>query len=70
MLKLITAVALAAALPAITLAQAPPPAPDKKECCEEMKHGGKDCCCKDMDHKDHAKQGDQAKHDAHADHQR
>jgi hypothetical protein len=56
--KLLTAIALTIALPAVAHAAEPAPAPGaKQDCCEKMKAEGKECC-KDMDHKAHAKQGD------------
>ena len=48
MMKLIGAIALTLALPAIAHAQTAP-APEKQDCCEKMKAEGKECCCKDMD---------------------
>ena len=58
MKKLLTAVALSIALPAVAHAQAAP-APEKQGCCEKMKAEGKECCCcEDMDHKGNAKHGD------------
>ena len=54
--KILTAIALAIALPAIALAQTAPAAP-KADCCEKMKAEGKECCCKDMGKKDHAGHG-------------
>lgn len=57
--KLLTAIALTIALPAVAHAQAAP-AP-KADCCEKMKAKGKECCCKDMSGKDHGA-------DAHAGH--
>jgi hypothetical protein len=53
MKMILTAVALSIALPAVAHAQAVP-AP-KEDCCEKMKAEGKECCCKDMAGKDHAK---------------
>ena len=47
--KILTAIALSIALPAVAHAQAAPaPAPEMKDCCEKMKAEGKECCCKDM----------------------
>ena len=65
MMKLLTAIALSIALPAV--AHAAEPAPEaKQDCCEKMKHDGKECCCKDMDHKDHAGHGSSSgEHEAH-----
>jgi hypothetical protein len=45
---------LTIALPAVAHAQAAPAPAPKADCCEKMKAEGKECCCKDMDHKDHA----------------
>ena len=67
--KILTALALSIALPAVAHAQAAP-AP-KEDCCEKMKAEGKECCCKDMAGKEHAghdmKQhdGKPSAHDAH-----
>ena len=67
--KILTAIALSIALPAVAHAQAAP-AP-KEDCCEKMKAQGKECCCKDMAGKEHAghdmKQHDvnSSEHDAH-----
>lgn len=57
MKNLLTAIALTIALPAMAHAAEPAPAP-KQDCCEKMKAEGKECCCKDMDHKDHGGQGE------------
>ena len=52
--KLLTAIALSIALPAVANAQAAPQ--PKADCCEKMKADGKDCaCCKDMAKMDHSK---------------
>ena len=60
--KLLTAIALTIALPAAAYAADPAPQ-TKPDCCEKMKHEGKECCCcKHMDHKDHAQHGN---HEAH-----
>ena len=68
MKKILTAIALSIALPALAHAQtAPVPAP-KADCCEKMKADGKECCCKDMAKMDHGKQGMKAGADAHAGH--
>jgi hypothetical protein len=70
--KILTAIALAIALPAVAHAQTAP-APEK-DCCEKMKAEGKECCCKDMAKKDHGEH-DMKQHDhapqgeGHADHQ-
>lgn len=67
--KMLTAIALSIAIPAVANAQATPaPAPKKMECCEKMKE--KCDCCKGMDHSkmDHGKQGAKAGADAHAGH--
>ncbi|MCL6682411.1 hypothetical protein [Sphingomonas alba] len=61
MKKLLTAIALSIALPAVAHAQAAP-APEKQDCCEKMKAEGKECCCKEMDkmgHDQHGKQGEE-----------
>ena len=54
MKKLLTAVALAIALPSLAHAQAAPTPPAKADCCEKMKAEGKKCCCDDMGKKGHA----------------
>lgn len=64
MLKLLTAIALTIALPAVAYAADPTP-PPKQDCCEKMKAEGKKCCCEGMDHKDHAEHAEHAKHEAH-----
>ncbi len=46
--KLLTAIALTIALPAVAHAQAAPASAAKMDCCEKMKAEGKECCCKDM----------------------
>ena len=51
MKKLIAALALSIALPALAYAQPAPP--QKKDCCEEMRAKGKKCCCEDMIEKGH-----------------
>ena len=50
MKKLLTAIALTIALPAVAHAQAAPAPAPKASCCEKMKDmkDMKDCCCKDM----------------------
>ena len=61
MTKILTAIALSIALPAIAHAQAAPaPAPEKDR-CEKMKAEGEECCCKKMAGKEHAG------HDMHGD---
>ena len=56
MKKILTAIALSIALPAVAHAQAAPAPTAEKDCCEKMKAEGKECCCcKDMAGKDHAK---------------
>ncbi len=52
MKKILTAIALAIALPAVANAQAAPV--PKAGCCENMKAEGKNCC-KDMAKMDHGK---------------
>ncbi len=71
--KILTAVALSIALPALAHAQtAPAPAP-KAGCCEKMKDmdcckDGKMDCCKDMAGMDHSKHDMKASADPHAGH--
>jgi hypothetical protein len=67
--KLLTAIALSIALPAVAQAAEPAP-PAKQDCCEKMKAEGKECCCKDMAHKDHGERGEHAKDGTHEGHQR
>ena len=68
MMKLLSAIALSIALPAV--AHAADPAPEaKQDCCEKKKAEGKECCCKEHA-KDHAGNGDHAEHDSHQGHQR
>jgi hypothetical protein len=52
--KILTAIALSIALPAVAHAQADPAPKAEKDCCEKMKAEGKECCCKDMAGKEHA----------------
>jgi hypothetical protein len=52
--KMLTAIALSIALPAVAHAQAAPAPAAEKDCCEKMKAEGKECCCKDMAGKEHA----------------
>ncbi len=66
MKKILTAIALTIALPAMASAQAAP-AP-KAGCCAEMKAQGKDCCCKDMAKMDHSKHDMKDGADPHAGH--
>ena len=72
MKKILTAVALSIALPAVAHAQTAPAPAAEKDCCEKMKAEGKECCCKDMAGKEHAdhdmKQtdGKTAQHEGHA----
>ena len=69
MKKILTAVALSIALPALAHAQTAPVSAPKADCCEKMKAEGKECCCKDMMAKmGHGKQGMKAGADAHAGH--
>ena len=68
MKKLLTAIALTIALPAVAHAQAAPAPAPKADCCDKMKAEGKNCdCCKDMDHSkmDHSKM-DHMQHGAEA----
>ena len=65
--KMMIAIAMSIALPAVASAQtAPAPAPKKMECCEKMKE--KCDCCKDMAKMDHSKHDTKAGADAHAGH--
>lgn len=66
--KLLTAMALTIALPAVALAQATPAPTAKMACCDKMKADGKECCCKDMAKMDHGKQDIKAGADPHAGH--
>lgn len=68
MKKMLTAIALSIALPAMAHAQAAPAPAPKMACCEKMKAEGKDCCCKDMAKMDHSKHGMKAGADPHAGH--
>ena len=66
--KMLFAIAMSIAVPAVASAQtAPAPAP-KMACCEKMKAEGKECCCKDMAKMDHGKHDMKAGADAHAGH--
>ena len=67
MKKILTAIALTIALPAVAHAQAAP-AP-KADCCEKMKAEGKECCCKDMAKKSHGERGMKDGADTHAGHE-
>jgi hypothetical protein len=65
---LVTAIALAIALPAVAHAQDAPEPAKPMACCEKMKAEGKDCeCCKDMKKMDHSAGGDAGEAD-HSDH--
>jgi hypothetical protein len=64
MIKILTAVALAIALPAMVQAQAAQVAP-KADCCEKMKDMD---CCKDMAKMDRDEQDMKAATDPHAGH--
>ena len=55
MKKMLTAIALTIALPAVAHAQAAPAPAAKMECCEKMKE--KCDCCKDMAKMDHDMKG-------------
>ena len=55
MKKILTAIALSIALPAVAHAQTAPAPAAKMECCEKMKE--KCDCCKDMAKMDHDMQG-------------
>ena len=67
--KLLTAIALSIALPAVAHAADTPPPAAEKDCCAKMKAEGKECCCKDMAKMDHAEHADHAKADEHKAHQ-
>lgn len=66
--KILTAIALSIALPAVANAQAAPAPAAKADCCAKMKAEGKECCCKDMAKMDHSKHDMKAGADAHAGH--
>ena len=68
MKKLLTAIALTIALPAVAHAQAAPTPAPKADCCEKMKAEGKECCCKDMAKEHHGERGMKDGADAHAGH--
>ena len=68
MKKILTAIALTIALPAVANAQAVPAPAPKMACCEKMKAEGKECCCKDMAKMDQGKPGMKAGVDPHAGH--
>lgn len=68
MKKILTAIVLSIAIPAVAHAQAAPAPAPKMECCEKMKAEGKECCCKDMAKMDHSKAGMKAGADVHAGH--
>jgi hypothetical protein len=57
MKKLLTAIALSIALPAVAHAQSAPPPEKKADCCEKMKAEGKKCCCDDMAKEGHGEHG-------------
>jgi hypothetical protein len=66
--KLLTAIVLSIALPAVAHAQAASAPAAKMECCEKMKAEGKECCCKDMAKMDHSKHDMKGGADPHAGH--
>lgn len=66
--KMMIAIALSIALPAVAGAQTAPAPASKMECCEKMKAKGKECCCKDMAKMDHGKHDMKAGADPHAGH--
>lgn len=68
MKKLLTAIALTIALPAVAHAQADPAPASKMECCDKMKAEGKECCCKGMAKMDHKKHDMKSGADPHAGH--
>ena len=68
MKKILTAITLSIAIPAVAHAQAAPAPAPKMECCEKMKAEGKECCCKDMAKMDHGKHDMKTGADPHAGH--
>ncbi|MFL6735080.1 MAG: hypothetical protein ACJ8EY_10340 [Sphingomicrobium sp.] len=72
MKKIVTAIALSVALPAVAHAQNAPAPSGKMDCCEKMK-AEKDCCCKGMggSHDQHGQQqpSGKPKPDQHQNHQ-
>lgn len=66
--KMLTAIALAIAFPAVAHAQADPAPAPKADCCEKMKAEGKECCCKDMAKVGHGERGAKGGGDAHTGH--
>jgi hypothetical protein len=68
MKKILTAIAVSVALPALAHAQAVPAPASKMACCEKMKAEGKECCCKDMAKMDHGNHDMKAGADPHAGH--
>lgn len=68
MKKLLTAIVLSIAIPAVAHAQAAPAPAPKMACCEKMKAEGKECCCKDMAKMDHGKHDMKTGADPHAGH--
>ena len=66
MKKILTAITLSIAIPAVAHAQAAPAPAPKMECCEKMKAAGMDC--KDMAKMDHSKHDMKAGADPHAGH--
>ena len=66
--KILTAIVLSIAIPAVAHAQAAPVPAPKMACCEKMKAEGKECCCKDMAKMDHSKHDMKAGADPHAGH--
>jgi hypothetical protein len=69
MKKLLTAIVLSIAIPAVGHAQAAPTPAPKMACCERMKAESKECCCKDMAKMDHSKHDMKAGVDPHAGHE-
>ena len=68
MKKILTAIVLSIAIPAVAHGQAAPATASKMACCEKMKAEGKECCCKDMAKMDHSKHDMKAGADAKAGH--
>ncbi len=68
MKRILTAIVLSIAIPAVAHAQAAPAPAAKMACCEKMKAEGKECCCKDMAKMDHGKHDMKAGADPRAGH--
>lgn len=66
--KMMIAIAMSVAVPAVASAQTAPAPAAKMDCCEKMKAEGKECCCKDMAKMDHGKHDMKGGADPHAGH--